>query len=162
VIAANAPVEIRKPAIPRAFKRILVAVTQGAAGSRAVNIAAKLSSYSTARVKVLHLQERVTYPSRAGMPLELETYQEALEFTARVQADLRELGVDAPAEVGRVVSGKEAAQILQAAGEFCADLIIVGNRPKSALCALLTGSTTRDIVRQSGIPILLVPEAKSR
>ena len=39
-----------------------------------------------------------------------------------------------------------------------ADLLIAGNRRKSRLYALLTGSTTLDIVRMSAITVCLVPQ----
>ncbi len=162
MIATSAPVAgFADVGAPRVFNNILVAVRAGAAGTQAIEIAARFAARGSARVKVVHLQERNSYPSKTGVAVELETYQEAVDFTARMKAELREMGVDAQAQVGREISGKEAEQILNAADEFGADLIIVGNRRKSALGALLTGSTTRNVVRKSDIPILLVPDRKA-
>lgn len=48
-----------------------------------------------ARVKLLHLQERLTCPSRSGVVVDIETRKEALDFAMKMQAELRELGVDA-------------------------------------------------------------------
>lgn len=136
------------------YKNILLAVTKETAPG-ALNHVAALARPGVSRVMVLHLQERLTYPNRSGVVL-IETYQQAVEFAARTQAELRELGVDAQVRVGRETSGRQAEQILLAAHDFGADIIIAGNRHKSGFDTLLRGSTTRDLVRKSSIPLLLV------
>jgi nucleotide-binding universal stress UspA family protein len=162
MIATSAPVaSFADVGAPRVFNNILVAVRAGAAGTQAIEIAARFAARGSAQVKVIHLQERNSYPSKTGVAVELESYQDAVSFTARMKAELRELGVDAQASVGREISGKEAEQILKAAADFGADLIIIGNKRKSALGALLSGSTTRNIVSKSDVPILLVPDKKA-
>jgi nucleotide-binding universal stress UspA family protein len=150
-------VQTSKP-VSGAFKSILVAVRNRSGAARAIELAARLATPGTTRVKVLHLQERVTYPSRSG-PIEIETYKQAIDFAAKMQAELRELGVHGELEVGREHTGREAEQILLAAEDFGADLIIAGNHRKSGLETLLRGSTTRDIVRKSPVPVLLVRDA---
>ncbi len=157
MIATRTPATEVRTTSSQAFKKILVAVTRSSPAESILSTAAKLSTPGT-RVKVLHLQERLTYPSRSGVVVDIETRKEALDFTLKMQAELRELGVDAEVEVGGEVSGREAEQILMAAHAFSADLIIAGNRRKSALDTLLRGSTTRSIVRKSAITLLLVPE----
>lgn len=159
MIATSTPAtEVRK-AGSQAFKKILVAVTRSSSAASILLTAAKLSAPGT-RVKVLHLQERLTYPSRSGVVVDIETRKDAFEFALKVQAELRDLGVDAQLEVGREVSGREAEQILMAAYDFGADLVIAGNHRKSGLDALLRGSTTRNVVRKSTIALLLVPEVR--
>lgn len=159
MIATSTPAtEVRKTR-PQAFKKILVAVNRSSSLASILRIAAKLSTPST-RVQVLHLQERLTYPSRSGVVIDIETRKDALEFALKAQAELRELGVDAEINVGREVSGREAEQILMAAYDFGADLVIAGNHRKSRLDALLRGSTTRNVVRKSAIALLLVPEVR--
>ncbi len=159
MIATSAPAtEVRK-ARSQAFKKILVAVTRSSSVASILLTVAKLSTPST-RVKVLHLQERLTYPSRSGVVIDIETRKDAIEFALKAQAELRDLGVDAEISVGREVSGREAEQILMAAYDFGADLIVAGNHRKSGLDALLRGSTTRNVVRKSAIALLLVPDAR--
>ena len=136
------------------FTKILLAFTKSTA-PKALDLVRRVVKPGASHVKVLHLQQRLTYPSRSGM-LVIETYQQAVDFAAKVQAELREMGVDAEVQVGREVSGHEAEQILTAATEFDADLIIAGNRRKSTLDSILRGSTTRDLVRKTNIPVLLV------
>lgn len=100
----------------------------------------------------------MTSPSKTGVAIDIETRKVAFEFAIKMQAELRELGVDAEISVGREVSGREAEQIVSAACDFGADLIIAGNHRKSGLDALLRGSTTPNVVRKSTIALLLVPE----
>ncbi len=142
------------------FKNILVAITKRNAKS-ALGMAAQVATPGVSRVRLLHLQERLTYPVRAGHVV-LETYDEAVDFASRLQGELLELGVNSEIEVGREVSGHEAEQILLAAYNFKADLIICGNHRKSGLEAMLRGSTTGDLVRKSALTLLLVPESRLR
>ena len=154
MISTKAPAVDIQQRFSNGFKNILLAVTKETA-PKAFDHVAALARPGVSRVMVLHLQERLTYPARSGV-IVIETYQQAVEFAARAQAELRELGVDAQVMVGRETSGRQAEQILRAAREFGADIIISGNRHKSGLETLLTGSTTRDLVRKSGVPLLLV------
>ena len=154
MISTRAPEIENQQRFSGGYKNILLAVTRETA-PRALNHVAALARPGVSRVLVLHLQERLTYPNRSGVVV-IETYQQAVEFAARAQAELRELGVDAQVRVGRETSGHEAEQILVAAHDFGADIIIAGNRRKSGFDTLLRGSTTRDLVRKSSIPLLLV------
>lgn len=121
-------------------------------------MAGLVATPGVSRVKLFHLQERLTYPVRSGQVM-LETHDEAVDFASRMQDELLELGVNSEVEVGREVSGHEAEQILLAAYKFNADLIICGNHRKSGLEAMLRGSTTGDLVRKSALTLLLVPES---
>ena len=154
MISTRAPEIEGRQRFSGGYKNILLAVTRETAPG-ALNHVAALARPGVSRVMVLHLQERLTYPNRAGVVV-IETYQQAVEFAARAQAELRELGVDAQVQVGRETSGRQAEQILLAAHDFGADIIIAGNRHKSGFDTLLRGSTTRDLVRKSSIPLLLV------
>lgn len=154
MISTRAPEIENQQRFSGGYKNILLAVTKETT-PRALNHVAALARPGVSRVMVLHLQERLTYPNRAGVVL-IETYQQAVEFAARAQAELRELGVDAQVRVGRETSGRQAEQILLTAHDFGADIIIAGNRRKSGFDTLLRGSTTRDLVRKSSIPLLLV------
>lgn len=154
MISTRAPEIEGRQRFSGGYKNILLALTKETAPG-ALNHVAALARPGVSRVMVLHLQERLTYPNRSGVVV-IETYQQAVEFTARAQAELRELGVDAQVRVGRETSGRQAEQILMAAHDFGADIIIAGNRHKSGFDTLLRGSTTRDLVRKSSIPLLLV------
>ncbi|WP_221794324.1 universal stress protein [Oceanobacter mangrovi] len=66
------------------------------------------------------------------------------------------------AESPRVVvrSGKPEQIILDVAREFNAELIVMGDRASSTLSRLFLGSTARNVIHQSPIPVLIVPLAR--
>lgn len=147
-----------RPITRKGFRNILVAITKRS-GHTTLDMAASLATPGATRVKLFHLQERIAYPNRAGHVL-LETFDEAVDFASRMQAELLELGIDAEVEVGREITGHEAEQILLAAYNFNADVIVCGNHRKSGIEALLRGSTTGDLVRKSELTLVLVPEGR--
>lgn len=53
-------------------------------------------------------------------------------------------------------TGNEAKEILEAAEELKADLIVMGSHGKSALTEFLTGSVSERVFRHSKIPVLTV------
>ena len=139
----------------RGFRNIVLAINKKTS-LRALEVVSTIAKPGISRVLVLHLQERLTYPGARGGTMVIETFPQAVEFATRMQAELRELGVVAEVAVGREISGHEAEQIVRAASELQANVIVAGSRPRSWLHALLNGSTTRDLVRKSLIPVLLV------
>jgi nucleotide-binding universal stress UspA family protein len=155
-IRTATPPVIEANPIESPFKKILVAVVRRNAVAP-IRAAAMLAKPGVSRVKVLHLQERVTTPGRS-IPLEIETYAEAIDFVDKIYSELRELGIEAETQLGREYTGREAKQILIAAYDFGADLLIASNRHKSRFDEILRGNTTRNIVRLSTIALMLVPE----
>ena len=156
MIATKAPSRELSAWPARGFRNIVLAINKKTS-PRALEVVSTIAKPGSSRVLVLHLQERMTYPGgRGGGTMVIETFPEAVEFATRMQSELRELGVVAEVAVGREISGHEAEQIVRAAGEFQANVIVAGSRPRSWLYALLNGSTTRDLVRKSQIPVLLV------
>jgi len=160
MIAAQTPVEVMgRTGAPRSFRKILVAVNR-TSGWKVIELAGRLASRDRSHVRLIHLQERLTDLDKTRIAVERETYAEAMGFASMVQAELRELGVAAQCQVGREVSGSEATQILEAAVEFGAELVIVGSSRKSKLQALLRGSTTREITRRTTVPVIVVPDER--
>jgi len=58
---------------------------------------------------------------------------------------------------GEVDRGDPARQIVRAASEFQADMIILGTHTKTAMDAFWSGSVTPKIATQTHLPLLLVP-----
>ena len=63
---------------------------------------------------------------------------------------------DGPAPAAQVRFGKSYAEMLDAAREQHADLIVVGVRGRSALDLGFFGSTTNHLVRSATCPVLTV------
>jgi nucleotide-binding universal stress UspA family protein len=127
------------------FKRILLAATDSDACMRAVAVVARLARGSRTEVFVVHLIERV-FLGRA-----------AKQLVSRFRTELETLGVRVTARTGKARRDDRAADILLAAAEYRADLIVIGTRRKSALRAVLCGSVSQEIIHRSRIPVVAVP-----
>ena len=62
---------------------------------------------------------------------------------------------------GEVQRGDPARQIVRAAKEFQADMIVLGTHSKTAMNAFWSGSVTPKIATQTHLPLLLVPVRES-
>jgi nucleotide-binding universal stress UspA family protein len=58
---------------------------------------------------------------------------------------------------GEVQRGDPAKEIIRAAKEFHADMIVLGTHSKTAMDAFWSGSVTPKIATQTHLPLLLVP-----
>lgn len=107
-----------------------------------------LRRWGVARLVVVHVI-RVGY---AQGP----TYREDETTAARLEADvapLRAAGLDV--EVMVRTAGVPADDILAAAAEVGADLVIVGSRSHNLLHRVFLGSVAREVIRKSTLPVLL-------
>jgi len=104
---------------------------------------------------VFHLIERL-FLGRAGW-CSIETADEAKRLLGRFRDELETLGVRVVARTGRARREERAIDILVAAAQFRADVIVIGTRRKSALRAVLFGSVSHDIIHRSKLPVVVVP-----
>jgi nucleotide-binding universal stress UspA family protein len=109
---------------------------------------------------VLHVAE--AEPDLVGFDVgpEVVRDQVAREFREEHKAvqqhtnTLREAGIEANA---LFIRGPIVETILQQAERIEADLLIVGSHGFGALYDLLVGSSSRGVLKHSGIPVLVVP-----
>ncbi len=92
-------------------------------------------------------------PGATSEMLDMEE-QEAKEYLLELQEELEQSGFTATVEVLR---GDAATLIVETAGEFQADLIVLGTHAKRGMEAFWAGSIAPKISRQSKIPLLFVP-----
>ena len=137
------------------FKRILLAATDSDSCKRAIPVVAALARSGGSEVCVFHLIERL-FLGRAGW-CSIETADEAKKLLGRFRDELETLGVRVVARTGRARREERAIDILVAAAQFRADVIVIGTRRKSALRAVLFGSVSHDIIHRSKLPIVVVP-----
>jgi nucleotide-binding universal stress UspA family protein len=137
------------------FKRILLAATDSDACTRAVAVVAGLARGGCSEVCVVHLIERL-FLGRAGW-CSIETADEARQLLGRFRAELETHGMRVVARIGRARREERAVDILLAAAQFRADVIVIGTRRKSSLRAVLFGSVSHEIIHRSKIPVVVVP-----
>ncbi len=76
----------------------------------------------------------------------------------RYATDLRDQGVECKA---LMIQGETVDTIQKEADKLQADFIIAGSHGKGLLGQILLGSTSKELIRQSRIPVMLVPAAES-
>jgi nucleotide-binding universal stress UspA family protein len=148
------------------FKRILCAVDFSESSLAALTMALAFAQEADAHLAILHVLEwPVEEPVAAstevpgGGPIfDLQSYRSALEVDAKAR-----LATLVPDEARNwcspettVAHGKPYAEILKAAIEDRADLIVLGVRGRRALDLALFGSTANQVVRQATCPVLTV------
>ncbi len=146
------------PSTPELYKRILCAVDFSPSSMRALAVASSFAKEGDADLLVLHVVESmpVFEPVPMGGPGGTD-YEQVARAAAKVR--LREVvpaDVRASCEVTEVVAGgKPYREILRAAAEQHAEVIVVGAH-SGAAGLLAFGSTLNHVVRESTCPVLTV------
>jgi nucleotide-binding universal stress UspA family protein len=139
-----------------AFKTILFATDFSDASELPLEYARSLAVRFGARLQLLHVLEE-------PFPMGSEVYVAELpEFRERRMADAQQrlgeiMGRVAELDVtSEVLVGSPARQIVQAALDNHADLIVMGTHGRGAVAHLLMGSVAERVVRTAPCPVLTV------
>ncbi len=147
------------------WRTLLVPHDYSPCADRAVTVASELARHHQAKVVLLHVthlppgltadalisnretgeMQRVDDYSRAQSQRELAQRAEALRGAG--------LEVEVLAAVGDIVD-----EILGAASDVNADLIVMGTHGRTGLAHLFIGSRTEKVLRQAPVPVLTVRE----
>ena len=140
-----------------AFQKIAVGIDFSHSAQAALEVAR--TRFPGAQLRLIHVVD-----ARAGTVPDLTTggvapvMQSAEVLTALSQGDQRQLDTLArDGEEEEVLMGEPAQTLVQAAQQWGADLIVVGTHPQGALAHFFMGSVAEQVLRQSGIPVLIVP-----
>lgn len=142
------------------FRHVLLATDLTAASAPAERTAAELATTLGARLTVVHVCEAPAFAlagtSETGADLLGPCTDGPGAALARVKWNLRKRAVEAEAVV-RV--GVPWEQILAAARELRADVIVTGTHGRHGLARALHGSVAERVVQESPVPVLAVPRA---
>lgn len=130
------------------FKRILAPVDGSPGSEQAVPYALGVAQALDAEVVVCHV---LTTAITANSPVE---EREAADYVGRLAERFRAAGVAAKMLVRR---GDASLEINKAAHEWNVDAIVMATRGRQRLQKLVLGSTADAVVRDSRLPVLLVP-----
>lgn len=139
------------------FERLLCPIDFSSQSLAAFELACSLARESGAYVTMLHVVDWPDHDAtRAPSHFEVPEYTRYLEDDAMEQ--LQRLAKDVAGEgvspVVRLAHGKPYRQVLEAARDTSADLIVMGVHGRNALNAMLFGSTTNQVVRRATCPVL--------
>lgn len=161
------PKQPRSPAVVRQprLKKILVPVDFSEAGKPALRHALFLARQSGASLHLVHVLEPVPYhPDFSHAPPDLSGLREKVNRElGRLQTGLLR-GVKTRSEIR---DGQADLEIVHAAHDLPADLIVMATHGYTGLRHIFLGSTTERVVRHAECPVLVVrsrpaaPAAKS-
>jgi nucleotide-binding universal stress UspA family protein len=141
------------------FKRLLCPVDFSDSSLAALERAFSIAQESDADLTLLHAFEWTPDDEPlTNRPISVPEFRGELEreLTARLEALIPDSVRTWCRPVLRIVHGKAYRQILDAAVEENADLIVMGVHGRNALEQMLFGSTTNQVVRRATCPVLTV------
>jgi nucleotide-binding universal stress UspA family protein len=143
------------------YQKILIATDGSSPSARAARLGLGLAKLSGAKVTAIYVVDvmRLSHiPGYAAVPgikdsiLDL-MIAEAEKATREIEETARELDIPCERLVAR---GDPADEILKAAPGV--DLLVLGSVGRSGLNKFLLGSVAEKVVRNSQVPVLLVPD----
>ena len=137
------------------FKRILVATDFNESAQRALELAVEMCRKFDAELTLVHCWEAPSYPYRRGFHLPVDTVSSIGEAANKcLDEALTELKERVPKARSLLRAGPAWQEILAAATELHADLIVVGTHGRRGLNRMLLGSVAEKVVRMAEAPVL--------
>jgi len=141
----------------------IVIATDGSPQAReAVEYGLELAASENARAVLLQVMPPIDWTrlDRGGALRPLPEELRLRDAPALDEAAERavERGVSFTTEV---VAGQPADEIVAYADSIGADLIVIGSRGRGAVAGALLGSVSRDVLRESRTPVVVVPSPAS-
>lgn len=139
---------------------IVIATDGSDEAHEAVEYGLELAAEEDARAILLQVMPPVDWTrlDRGGivrpLPSEIRlSTPAALDEAALLAADH---GIDVTTEV---LAGNPADEIVAYADSIDADMIVIGSRGRGAIAGALLGSVSRDVLRESRRPVIVVPSS---
>ena len=138
------------------FKRILLAIDDGASAIATVGAGLDLAHALGAETAIVHVVDPILpYSTGIGIPAG-ELVELADKEAERVMDSIKQ-HLTIPDTTGQFVRvGHPATVIETVAREWAADLIVVGSHGRSAVDRILLGSVAEAVVRHAPCPVLVV------
>jgi nucleotide-binding universal stress UspA family protein len=137
------------------FDKVLIAVDSDPIAAHATNVGGALAGALAAEVALIHVIEPpVGYADASGVALSNLVDRDRDDWTRRFD-DIR-LQLPHPAAVDFVRVGAPGMEIVKAAEEWQADLIVIGSHGRGGVGRALLGSTAETVMRHSRCPVLVV------
>lgn len=140
-----------------AFKKILVPSDFSPASENAFKYALHFGKHFDAQLHVIHVLEPVLSPQFAGLP---EAPAFSREELATAEKNLHAWAEAAGATGAKLVlrNGFPAHEIVEAAKDLAADLVIIATHGRTGWKHFCIGSTAERVVRAAPCPVLVVRE----
>jgi nucleotide-binding universal stress UspA family protein len=151
---------VSSPAKTIDVHRILCPTDFSPTSTRAFEHAVALAAWCDAALAILHVMPDAVVPSSElaymGNPMLLDPglRDQTLSDLAGLAAPARKIGLRADAELRE---GRPAAEIVAAARDLPADLVVMGTHGRTGIGRFVLGSVTETVLRRVMCPVLTVP-----
>jgi nucleotide-binding universal stress UspA family protein len=147
------------------MNRILVAIDFSEVTDEVISMAIKLDKLINGQIRILHVDDSApySYTPKEGLAHEpgFNTEDSPLPGgkgdLGEIQSRLSKEQIDAEY---RVLAGPAAENILAAARDFDADIIVIGAHEHGKFFRFVFGDTTDSLIGKAPLPILIVPHIK--
>ena len=138
------------------FRRILVAADESAFAARAADVASELARSLGAELAFMHvIDPSLVSAPESGIPAgQLITLAE--QDGRRLLAAFSQRASAQPPPLEFIHVGKPATEIVKAAKDWPADLIVIGSHGRGGVKRVLLGSVAETVMRQAACPVLVV------
>jgi len=137
------------------FRRILIALDDSAIAAHAAEVGTELATALKAQAALVHIVDpTLAFQPDGGVPaadLVAALKREGQSFLAAAAQRTGE-----PPALQFLREGKPVDEILAAAREWEADVIVIGTHGRSGVSRLVLGSTAESVVRHAPCPVLVV------
>lgn len=154
------------------WKHLLVPLDFSGCATRALEIAVGLATRESASLTLIHVSplppnlppDALVTPPGAAEPIRIGEYttRTSREQLQSIATPLRERGLDVRTLARAATSGDVAGEVLRAASEAGADVIVMGTHGRTGLSHLLLGSIAEKVIRRAAIPVITVRSVDAR
>jgi nucleotide-binding universal stress UspA family protein len=138
------------------FRRIIIAVDGSVFAARAANVGFELARSLGAEAALIHvIDPSVVVAPEGGYPAG-ELIALAEQDGKRLLAGFSQRASVQPLPLEFIQVGKPATEIVKAAQEWPADLIVIGSHGRGGVQRLLLGSVAEGVMRHAKCPVLVV------
>jgi nucleotide-binding universal stress UspA family protein len=141
---------------PKAFKRILFATDLSESSRAAFAFALDVAGVLQTEILAIHAMGGPVLSGELGTPVQVEKLA-VEEVRQRLQLLVTEGSLRGITVQTLIADGSAAEQILRAAHENDADMILLAIESKGLIERALLGTTAEQVVREATVPVLSVP-----
>lgn len=143
------------------YRKILCPVDGSAASNQGVSEAINFAKNQGAKIRFFHVIDHYVpiidgVGSLPHVNVSEMLLKNAEDVIALAQNQAKKLGLDAETKIAETLGGNPAKEIVNEASSWSADLIVMGTHGLRGFNRLVMGSDAENVVRTSGVPVLLL------
>lgn len=138
------------------FRKVLIAVDDDPIAAQAAEVGVDLARTLNAEVALIHaIDPSLIFAPEAGIAAD-ELALRAEQDGARLMADFRARLPATTHVLQFIPQGLPGSEIVKAAREWAADLIVIGSHGRHGITRALVGSVADAVMREASCPVLVV------